>query len=90
MTMHKEPSNKDEIPALCKESFISKNNGIAIIWVLAGLLISAAGTAVGWALTTNTSITVLQSNSKVIMEKQEKLDTDINRKLDILIKNKDQ
>lgn len=88
MTTHKEPSTKDEIPNLCKETFVSKALGLGVIWVLAGLLISMAGTAVGWALTTNTEITKSRSDISYMQVKQTQLDNDINRKLDILIGKK--
>lgn len=88
MTMHKEPSTKDEIPNLCKETFVSKSAGLGLIWALAGVLLSMAGTAVGWALTTSTEITKSRSDITYMQVKQTQLDNDINRKLDILISNK--
>jgi hypothetical protein len=82
--------NEEEktIHALCKETFVSKSAGLGIIWVLAGILLSMAGTAVGFALTTSTEMTKSRSDISYIQSKQDKLDRDINRKLDILIDKK--
>jgi hypothetical protein len=80
--MHKEPSNKDEIPELCKQTFVSTKAGLTIIWVLAGVMLSCAGTAIGWAMTTNTAITEIKGTQSV-------LQTEINSKLDFLIKQKE-
>jgi hypothetical protein len=82
---HKEPSTTDEIAPLCKETFIGKGLGLTVIWVLAGLLISMAGTAVGWALTTTTDIVQTKSDVQYIQEKQTRLESDIVKKLDIII-----
>lgn len=82
--------NEEEktIHALCKETFISKSSGLGLVWVLAGVLLSMAGTAVGWALTTSTDITKSKSDISYMQVKQGQLDNDINRKLDILINSK--
>jgi hypothetical protein len=82
MAPHKEPSNKDEIPELCKQTFVSTKAGLTIIWVLAGVLLSCAGTAIGWAMTTNTAITEIKGTQSV-------LQSEINSKLDFLIKQKE-
>lgn len=84
MTTHKEPEEK-EIPELCKQTFISSKTGLGILWVLAGVLISMSGTAVGWAMATSNDVTKLKSEQSYLESKQDKLDADINKKLDILI-----
>jgi low affinity Fe/Cu permease len=56
---------------------------MVIVWVLAGVFLSACGTAVGWAMSTNTSITELKGTQNVLQDQ-------INAKLDILLKKKEQ
>jgi hypothetical protein len=80
--MHKEPS-KDEIPPLCKETFISTKSGLAILWVLAGILIAMSSTAVVYAFTTDKAIIEVKSVQNALQDQ-------INAKLDFLIKQKEQ
>jgi len=79
---HHRITDKEEIPELCKRTFVSTKTGLIVIWTLAGLLLSCAGTAIGWAMSTNTAITELKSS-------QEYLTTQINAKLDLLLKRKE-
>jgi hypothetical protein len=76
-----EPSTKDEIPALCKETFLTVGRGMVIVWILAGVFLSCCGTAIGWAMSTNTAITELKGNQIYLTDQ-------INAKLDKLLKQK--
>ena len=79
---HHRITDKDEIPELCKQTFVSTKAGLTVIWILAGLLMSCAGTAVGWAMTTNTAITELKGIQSTLQDQ-------INGKLDLLLKQKE-
>jgi predicted RecA/RadA family phage recombinase len=82
MTLHKdnEPSSKEEVPELCKQTFVSMRSGLVVLWTVAVVLLGCAGTAVGWAMQISTSI----AETKVV---QSSLQDQINSKLDFLIKN---
>ena len=82
MTMHKEPNSKEEIPELCKQSFLTIGKALAILWILAGLLISMSVTGVTYAFATEKSLTEMKSAQNMLQEQ-------INNKLDILIKQKE-
>jgi hypothetical protein len=70
----------DEIPSdICKSTFLSISKGIMVLWVLAGLALSGAGTAIGWAMSADRQLVELKTN-------QDQLQTQINEKLDFLIK----
>lgn len=83
-----ELKNCEEIPDLCKETFLPWKKAAVMLYVLAGVLLSGAGTAIGWAMSTNTSITRLTEKSVIMEQRQDRLDKDINAKLDILINRK--
>jgi hypothetical protein len=70
----------DEIPSdICKSTFLSISKGIMVLWVLAGLALSGAGTAIGWAMSADRSIVELKTN-------YDQMQTQINQKLDILLR----
>jgi hypothetical protein len=77
-----------ELPELCKESFLTKDRAQHLIFVLIGILIAYGGTAVAWALQTNTQITKLQSEQVIQANHIQYLSEQINNKLDILIGDK--
>lgn len=83
-----EPTTKEEIPNLCKETFLPWKKAMVVIYVIAGLVLSGAGTAIAWAMTTNTTLTRLTEKSITIDQRQDRLDKQINDKLDILISRK--
>lgn len=80
--MTKKPECGEEIPELCKATFLSVGKSLAILWIVAGILISMSVSAVAFAMSTNQSITELKSAQTVLNEQ-------INSKLDYLIKRKE-
>jgi hypothetical protein len=83
-----EPSTKDEIPNLCKETFLPWKKAMVILYVLAGVAISAASAGISWAMITNTELSKVTEKVIVINQRLDKLDRDINTKLDTLIARK--
>ena len=73
-----EPHVKDEIPELCKQTFVSTRTGLCVIWTAILLMLSGLGVAVGWALTTTQAITKIESTQSILQDQ-------INKKLDILL-----
>ena len=83
--MTKKEEEEKEIPSLCMQTFVTRAKALGVAWILAGVLFSLAGTAIGWALSANTSIANnttevanLKSNEVVAL-------MSIERKMDILL-----
>jgi hypothetical protein len=84
--MNNEPSTTEEIPPLCKATFVSISKGLAILYVAAGIAVAGATTAVGYAITQSTIVATIKEQTEQNKTKIDKLDAEINQKLDILIK----
>lgn len=74
--MENEPEDK-EIPELCKQTFVSTRQGLTILWVIAGLVISGVTVAVGWSMSMERDVTEI----KVV---QRQLQEQVNDKLDFI------
>ena len=75
----------EEVPQLCKQTFLSMETGIKVLWIVGALLLSCAGTAVAWAFTTNSAVVSMKEKQMSDEEKITQLDNEINKKLDVLI-----
>ncbi len=82
---HKIDSEQD-IPDLCKSLFLTKEKFLSIIWILAGLLLATGGGCIAWAMATNSSIVELKTSQTTQDNRLEVLNSEINKKLDIIIK----
>lgn len=82
--------SEEDIPDLCKSLFLTKEKFLSIIWILAGLLLATGGGCIAWAMATNGSIVELKSKQETQDSRIEYLDAQINKKLDILIKQKEE
>jgi hypothetical protein len=83
------PSTTDEIPQLCKATFLTINRAIVILYVACGIVLGGVGTAVTYAISASTLVATLKEKTAENESRINKLETDINKKLDILIKGKD-
>lgn len=87
--MHKEPSSDEEIPELCKKTFLSLDKALVALWLACGLVVAGIGGAVTWAFATNSSIVSMKEKQANDESRIDMLDKQINAKLDILINRKD-
>jgi hypothetical protein len=83
-----ESSTTDEIPPLCKATFLTINRAIVVLYVACGIVLGGVGTAVTYAITTSTGLATLKEKTVENESRINRLETDINKKLDILIKGK--
>ena len=84
-----EPSTTEEIPPLCRATFVSISKGLMILYIAAGVAFAGATTAVTYAITQSTTLATLAEQTAENKCKIDKLETEINKKLDILINKKD-
>lgn len=84
MTNH-EPSTKDEIPPLCRATFLSIDRAIVVAWIVAGLVITAVASSVTWAWSVDHDITIGKEQTAVLKSKMDIVEEQINKKLDVLI-----
>jgi hypothetical protein len=76
----------DKIPELCEKTFVTNARAGRAVWVaLIAIIIPAAGVSIGWAFALGNTQAQQAEKISVIEGRQDKLDADINRKLDVLI-----
>jgi hypothetical protein len=83
-----EPSTTEEIAPLCKATFVSISKGLAILYIAAGIACAGAATAVTYAIAQSTTVATIQEQTATNSTRLDKLDAEINKKLDILIQRK--
>jgi hypothetical protein len=88
---HSRISDNDEIPDLCKKTFVSIDSAVKILWVVAIVLVLPASIAgIGWSIAIGKEQLRQDTRLVEIEGRQNALNTQINEKLDILIKRGDQ
>lgn len=73
----------DVVPDLCKETFISTKTSLAALWVLAGIILSGTGIAIGWSRTIDKDITEIKVNQNQLQEQ-------VIDKLDYIIRKQEE
>jgi cell division protein FtsL len=79
-------SEECDIPALCRKTFLSIDAMVKSLWIVAiVIVIPSSVTGLTWAINTNKAVESMQA--KIITDeiRLDKLDREINQKLDILI-----
>ena len=84
-----EPSTTEEIPPLCKATFLTINKAIVILYIACGIVLGGVGTAVTYAISTSTLVATLKEKTTENESRINRLETDINKKLDIIINKRD-
>jgi hypothetical protein len=84
-----EPSTTEEIPPLCKATFLTINRAIVILYIACGIVLGGVGTAVTYAISTSTLVATLKEKTTENESRINRLETDINKKLDIIINKRD-
>jgi hypothetical protein len=87
---HHRITDKDEIPELCLKTFLTLDKALVVLWLSCGLIVTGIGGAVTWAFATNSSIVILKEKEATNETRINMLESQINQKLDILIKQKEQ
>jgi hypothetical protein len=80
-----EPSTTEEIPPLCKATFLTISRALTVLYIAAGIVLAGLSTAVTYAITNSTSLATVKEKTTDNECKLNKIDADINRKLDYLI-----
>lgn len=83
---HTKIESNEDIPDLCKSMFLSNSKFLGMVWVMAGLLMTGSGSCIAWAMTTNSSIVELKQAQMAQESQLKQLQSEINDKLNILIK----
>jgi len=86
---HPKIADEEEIPDLCKKTFLTLDKALVCLWLASGLIIAGIGGAVTWAFTTNSSIVTLKEKAVANEQRIDRLDAEINKKLDILVARKE-
>ena len=84
-----EPSTTEEIPPLCKATFLTINKAIVILYIACGIVLGGVGTAVTYAISASTLAATLKEKTAENESRIDRLETDINKKLDIIINKRD-
>jgi hypothetical protein len=74
---------------ICQATFLTLSRAIVIMYIAGGIAISGIGIAVSYALTTTSDISTLKEQSAQNACRIDKLETQINQKLDIIIRQKE-
>lgn len=82
---HHRITDEEQIPDLCKKTFLTLDKALVALWLACGLVITGIGGAVTWAFATNASIITLKEKNIA----NEQLNESIMSKLDILIARKE-
>jgi len=89
MNKHPEIVSDEDIPDLCKKTFVSITNAVKTLWVVAIVIVlPSAGAGIGWSIVIGKEQVHQNDKIAVAESKLEKLENEINRKLDILIERK--
>ena len=86
---HHRITDEEEIPDLCKKTFLTLDKALVCLWLASGLVIAGIGGAVTWAFATNSSIMTLKEKAVANEQRIDRLDAEINKKLDILVNRKE-
>ena len=86
MVAHGKVDSKDDIPDLCKATFLTQDKFLSMVWIIAVLILTGGGGCIAWAMATTNSITELKQTQIEEKGKVEYLQNEVNKKLDILIK----
>jgi len=70
---------------ICEEVLIKKSSIFNSFWVIIPLVLLIMGSAVAWSLTISNDVSTLKANTAQMSTRLDKLDQEINRKLDLLI-----
>jgi len=88
--VHYRITDDKDIPDLCQKTFLSIARAEKMIWVfLIAVIIPAAGVSIGWAFALSNGQAKQDEKISVIENRQDRLDAEINRKLDVLIGRKE-
>jgi hypothetical protein len=80
------PTVITEIPELCEKTFLTSASAGKYVWIfLIAIILPAAGVSIGWAFALGNTQAKQAEKISVIENRQDKLDVEINRKLDVLI-----
>lgn len=88
---HSRISDSEDIPDLCKKTFINIADAVKILWVVAIVFVLPASIAgIGWSIVIGKE--QIRQDTKILEleSRQNALNTQINEKLDILIKRGNQ
>lgn len=77
--------SEDEIPDLCKNIFFSKDKLYGLAWALAVVFVLGYGAAVAYAISNSVAVSKIESKTAVNENNIEVLNTQINKKLDLLL-----
>lgn len=73
--------DEQPIRPICAAMFLSK----ASLWAIIPIAIVIIGAAITWALSTGADVSVLKSSAAEMTNRVDRLDVQINKKLDMLL-----
>jgi hypothetical protein len=76
----------EEIKEVCQKTFVTMDRALFALWLACGLVLTGAGTVISYGFATSNSITQLKDSQTSDQGRLDRLDKDINSKLDELIK----
>lgn len=79
----------DKVLDICEEKFISRKSVWNSFWIVIPIVLVLMGSAVAWAITQTSDVSSLKSTTAEMSHRLDKLDSEINKKLDILIERSD-